>query len=270
MFNSFLVWSDLMKEELTYFYPSVDDRKIFVVGTPQFEPYIMDEYKVSKEDFYKNFGLDPQKKTICFSCGDASTGANDPLAIHLISQAILSGKIEEPVNLLVRTSPADDGSRFKKSMDEHPSISWNTPKWVLTRENHAEEWSQRVPLKEDIKDLRSMLEYADLSINMCSTMSLDFMLFDKPVINQVLGSKENGLFFDQKYLNYVHYKKVVDSNSVLIAKNEKELINAINRALNKPDEKQKERKEILNIEIGKPLEGTSKRIAETLLNITKL
>lgn len=267
MFDSFLVWSDLMKEELKYFYPFVDKNKIFVVGTPQFEPYIMDDYKISKEDFYKNFKLNPAKKTICFSCGDTSTGANDPLAIKIISEAIAEGKIEEPINLIVRTSPADDGSRFKDSMDKHPSISWNKPKWVLTRENHVEEWSQRVPLKEDIRDLRSLIEHADLSINMCSTMSLDFMLFDKPVINQVLGSKENGLFFDQKYLNYVHYKKVVDSNSVLIARNEDELIDMINRALKNPDEKQKEREDILNTEIGKPLEGTSKRIVEALLSL---
>jgi hypothetical protein len=46
-------------------------------------------------------------------------------------------------------------------------------------ENHAEAWSQRIPSTEDI-NLRALLQYADLNVNMCSTMSLDFMLFDKP------------------------------------------------------------------------------------------
>ncbi len=264
LFDSFLVWSNLMKEELEYFYPSVKRDQIFTVGTPQFEPYIMDAYKSSKATFYENFQLDPEKKTICFSCGDTSTGANDPLAIEIIATAILDGKIDEPVNLLVRTSPADDGSRFEDSIKKFPFISWNKPKWILTRENHVEQWSQRVPLEEDVKDLRSILEYADLSINMCSTMSLDFMIFDKPVINQVLGSEDNGLFFDQKFLNYAHYKKVVDSNAVLIARSKDELIDMINRSLRSPEEKEKERKEILGIEIGKPLEGTSQRIVDSL------
>lgn len=267
LFDSFLVWSDLMKKELEYFYPSVAKDQIFVVGTPQFEPYIMDNYKTSKERFFENFKLDPEKKTICFSCGDTSTGGNDPLTIEIISNAILQGKINEPVNLLVRTSPADDGSRFEASMKKFPFISWNKPKWVLTRENHVEPWSQRVPMHDDVKDLRSLLEYADLNINMCSTMSLDFMLFDKPVINQVLGSKDNGLFYDQKFLNYAHYKKVVESGAVLLAKTENELIEMINRALKNPKEREKERKEILNLEIGKPLEGTSQRIVETLFNL---
>jgi hypothetical protein len=39
-------------------------------------------------------------------------------------------------------------------------------------ENHAEAWSQRIPSTEDIKDLRALLQYADLNVNMCSTMSL--------------------------------------------------------------------------------------------------
>jgi hypothetical protein len=52
-------------------------------------------------------------------------------------------------------------------------------------------------------------------------MSLDFMLFDKPVINTVFGNLENGLYNDQRFLNYDHYKKVIDSGAVTITKDEK-------------------------------------------------
>ncbi|WP_456423635.1 hypothetical protein, partial [Lutibacter sp.] len=267
MFDSFLVWSNLMKEELIYFYPSVNKNNIYVVGTPQFEPYVMDEYKTSRLDFYKRFGLDSSKKTICFSCGDLSTGRNDELSIGIIAEAILSKEINFDVNFLVRTSPADDGSRFNELRKKYPFILWNKPKWKQTRENHVEPWSQRVPLKEDIKDLRAILEYSNLSINMCSTMSLDFMLFNKPVINQVLGNKENGLFDDHRFLNYNHYKKVVASSAVIIAKSELELINAINNCLISPQELEKQRKNILNLQISKPLRGTSERIIGVLLKI---
>jgi len=269
MFNSFLVWSDLMKAELQYFYPSIVDENISIVGTPQFEPYIMDEYKTTSEDFFKEFYLDKHKKTICFSCGDLSTGRNDEFSISIIAEAILSKEIKSPVNFLVRTSPADDGSRFNTIKRKYPFIVWNTPKWEQTRENHVEPWSQRVPLKEDVKDLRAILEYSDLSINMCSTMSLDFMIFNKPVINQVFGNKENGLFDDQRFLNYDHYKKVVESGSVSIAKSKPELINAINNCLINPLKDEEQRKNILNLQISKPLAGTSKRISEELLQHCK-
>src|SRR5690606_5571476 len=67
-FDYYLVWSDLMKEELQYFYKKVQAKNIEVVGTPQFEPYVLERYKSTKEGFYTRFNLDADKKTICFSC----------------------------------------------------------------------------------------------------------------------------------------------------------------------------------------------------------
>jgi hypothetical protein len=263
-FNHFLVWSQLMKEELLYFYPNVKDENVQIVGTPQFEPYVLDKYRSAKESFFAKFGLDANKKTICYSCADVTIGPNDPIVIKAIAEAIRNSEIQFPSQLLVRTSPAEDDSRFKEIRDEFPEILWNIPKWVLTRENHQESWSQRIPSKEDIMDLRTILENADLSVNMCSTMSLDFMLFDKPVINTVFGNLENGLYNDQRFLSYIHYKKVIDGNAVMIAKDRQQLIEQINHTFNNPTERIIERKAMIDLQIGKSLQGTSKRIASTL------
>lgn len=263
-FDYFLVWSHLMKSELLHFYPTVKNEQVKVVGTPQFEPYVMPKYETTVEYFYTKFRLDANLKTICYSCADVSIGQNDPIVISAIADAIRNNAIAIPSQLIVRTSPAEDDSRFKAVKEEYPEIIWNVPKWILIRENHAESWSQRIPSEEDIKDLRSLLECVDLNINMCSTMSLDFMLFDTPVINTVFGNSGNGLYDDQRFLNYGHFKKVVDSQSVTIAKNQEELIDQINQALNSPMEKSSQRKAMVDLQISEPLEGTSKRIAETL------
>lgn len=267
-FDYFLVWSQLMKNELLYFYPNTKEKNVHIVGTPQFEPYVLDKFKSSKQDFFKQFGLDSNKKTICFSCADSAIGKNDPLVIRTIVEAIRNNEIQCDVQLLVRTSPAEDGSRFKEIREEFPEVMWNIPKWVLTRENHQENWSQRIPSLQDIIDLRSLLENSDLNVNMCSTMSLDFMLFDKPVINTAFGNLENGLYNDQKFLSYDHFKRVVDSGAVVVAKNKTELIQAINLELKKPDERFVQRKEMINIQVSAPLKGTSKRIADFFNNIT--
>ncbi len=266
-FDYFLVWSHLMKDELLYFYPTVSTEKVKVVGTPQFEPYVMPKYQTTASAFYTKFSLDASLKIICYSCADISIGANDPIVIRAIANAIRNNAITTPVQLLVRTSPAENDSRFKSIREEFPEILWNVPQWILTRENHAESWSQRVPSEEDVKDLRSLLEYVDLNINMCSTMSLDFMLFDKPVINTVFGNSENGLYDDQRFLNFGHYKKVVDSQSVTVAKNKTELLDQINQALDSPKGRTIQRKAMIDLQISEPLEGTSKRIATTLANL---
>jgi len=266
-FDCFMVWSHLMEAELLYFYPSVKKHNVKVVGTPQFEPYGMKKYETDADDFYQKFNLDAGLKTICYSCADVSIGQNDSIVIGAIAKAIRNNDITTKVQLIVRTSPAEGDARFRVVREQYPEIKWNVPKWILTRENHTESWSQRVPSEEDIKDLRSLLEYVDLNINMCSTMSLDFMLFDKPVINTVFGNSENGLYNDQRFLNYGHFKKVVDSQSVTIAKNALELIEQINTTLNHPEERTMQRKAMIDLQISEPLLGTSKRIASTLSHL---
>jgi len=92
------------------------------------------------------------------------------------------------------------------------------------------------------------------------------MLFDKPVINTVFGNPENGLYDDQRFLKYDHIRKVVDSQSVTIAKNQDELVDQINQSLNNPMERTSQRKAMIDLQISEPLEGTSKRIAMALSN----
>ncbi|ANW96301.1 hypothetical protein AXE80_08430 [Wenyingzhuangia fucanilytica] len=262
-FDGYMVWSDLMKQELAYFYPSTIKENIHIVGTPQFEPYVMEKYDISKEELFDKLGLDINKKTVYYSCGDVSTSKLDPFYIEKIGQFITNEKIKD-VNFIVRTSPAEDESRFVEIQKKYNNIVWNFPNWELTRANHTETWSQRVPSVEDLKTLKGLLKYTDVNINMCSTMSLDFMLFNKPVINAVYGNKENGMYDDQKYLNYVHFDKVVKSKAVIVVNKDDDFVWAINNSLSNPSEFDKERKHILDIQIGAPLEGTSQRIVKAL------
>src|SRR6266542_3294918 len=52
-FDHYLVWSELMKEELLKYYPDVDTHRVHVVGTPQFDPYADQALLWSREEFFK-------------------------------------------------------------------------------------------------------------------------------------------------------------------------------------------------------------------------
>jgi hypothetical protein len=266
-FNHYLVWSDLMKEELLHFYKSIQDNQVTVVGTPQFEPYILDRYKTDQPDFFKKFHLIPDIPVVYFSCGDVATSPNDQIYIETIAKAILEKKIIKQVNFLIRTSPAEEPKRFEILTKKYPFIQWNYPDWIQTRSNHQESWSQRIPSIKDVSDLKSILKFSDININMLSTMTLDFMLFDKPVINTVFGDGSNGLVNDQRFLKYAHIEKLIDSNAVTIAKNAEELINAINFCLENPNSKKEAQSRLLALQISKPIEGSSSRIVKSLMEI---
>ncbi|MCZ4318529.1 hypothetical protein O4H26_05965 [Aequorivita viscosa] len=262
-FKNYLVWSELMKNDLLRFYKNVKAEAIEVVGTLQFEPYVLPRYATTKEKFQEQFGLKADLQTVCFSCGDISTSKNDELYIETIAKALQQGQLPR-FNFIVRTSPAEDPIRFKEISERYPFIIWNYPDWKISRHGHQEAWSQRVPSIEDVKHLRAILEFSDISINMLSTMSLDFMEFDKPVINPVFGTENNGLYNDGRFLNYEHIEYVVKSKATIIARNNTELIEAIRFYLENPDSNHTERQLLLAQQIGKPLQGTSKRIVKTL------
>jgi hypothetical protein len=173
----------------------------------------------------------------------------------------------EKVNFIVRTSPADDGKRFQPLVKKYPFISWNFPDWNNEDQGHSQAWSQRIPTKKDLINLQSILRYSDLGINMCSTMSIDFMLFDKPVINPVMGTGDGDLANDQKFLKFPHYKTVVESNSVDFAKSPDQLIQLIAKNLSSPLDKKEQRIKLRELQIGQPLENTSERIVDKLENI---
>lgn len=252
-----------MKKELLQFYQLINESRVSVVGTPQFEPYVNPKFGYDKETLLSKFNLDSKKPILFFTCNDSSS-ANDPIYLDILAGFIEENQLSQSVNLIVRTSPAEEPERFRAIAEKYKFISWNYPDWTVKRENHSEAWSQRVPSIEDLSDLKSILQYCDLNINVLSTITLDSFIFDKPVINPVFGNKENGMFDDQKFLDYQHLSILVDSNSSQIVKDETQYLAAINQLLEKKDTKKQLRADFKELQIGKPLEGTSKRIAEQL------
>jgi hypothetical protein len=257
-FDHYLVWSNLMQSDLLHFYQSVKPHQIDVVGTPQFEPYVLERYKTNKEHFFATYDLDPALPVILFTCNDSSS-KNDPFYLELLADYIAANKIK--ANLIVRTSPADEPNRFLYLQKKYPFIKWNFPEWTLTRENHAELWTQRVPEFNDIVNLKSLLQFCDVLVNVLSTTILDGFLFDKPSICPVFGSKEGDLDGIEKFLDYAHLRQVEESNAVTIVKDRSNYLNAIQEVLKNPDSQLREQKKFVELEIGEPLEGTSKRIA---------
>ncbi|MBC5841422.1 CDP-glycerol glycerophosphotransferase family protein [Flavobacterium sp. F-380] len=265
-FNYYFVWSHLMKIELLHFYKSVQKENVLVVGTPQFEAYTNDKFGYSKEQFKEKFKVSKDQKIIFFTCNDASS-KNDIIYLEILANFILANKLVEKVAVIVRTSPVEDALRFKFLADKFSFLIWNFPDWNVSRTNHQESWSQRVPSVSDLNDLKSLLKYCDICINVLSTITLDAFIFDKPVINPVFGNEANGMFDDQKFLNYAHLANLVDSKSSDIVKTTEEFLAALNNVLKNKEDKSILRAKFLELQISESLEGTSKRIAQSLAQL---
>jgi hypothetical protein len=268
-FDHYLVWSDHMRTELLHYYPDVSADRVHVVGTPQFEPYAYEEFGWTEERFAAETGLCPGRRRVCFSAGDVSTSPNDPKYIAVLGRACREGAFGPDTDIVVRTSPAEDGQRFEPVMREYPELRWCPPRWSLAREGHPEPWSQHVPDASDVDLLKSLTRHCDVNVNMASTMTLDFATADKPVVNVGFGGTPRypTWFNDSSYYQFEHYAPVLALKSVRFAPEAAALVVAVQNYLAHPSLDAEGRRALLAMQVSVPLHGTSERIVEVLKGI---
>ena len=109
-----------------------------------------------------------------------------------------------------------------------------------------------------------MLHYAAFTINVLSTITIDSFIFDKPVINPVFGTGNNGLWNDQKFLKFRHLEILERANASLIVKDADQYLTAINFLLSGGDDKAAARKSFVDLQISVPLSAVNKTIVKTL------
>ena len=95
-------------------------------------------------------------------------------------------------------------------------------------------------------------------------------MFDKPVLNVGYNPPGfDGVTVDYiRYYDYDHYRPVVESGAVELARSEAELDGLIRQALLDPTRRRSERRELLRRIFGDTLDGRSgDRVAEVLLKL---
>jgi hypothetical protein len=268
-FEHYLVWSEAMKTQLLDFYPDASPAAVHVVGTPQFEPYVYSEYGWPEEQFSTTLQLSAGRRRICFSAGDVTTSPNDPYYLTVLAEASRTNAFREPVDIVVRPSPAEEDGRFDRVRREYPELRWSAPRWRQTRAEHPEPWSQRLPEAQDIDLLKSLTHYCDVNVNVASTMTLDFAHADRPVVNVAFGGADarTPRFDDSVYYRFEHYRPVLDLAAARLARTPVELIAAINSYLADQSLDARGRKALVDLQTCHPLPGTSERISRSLAGI---
>ena len=268
-FDHYLVWSEHMRQELLRYYPHVSPRQVHIVGTPQFDPYANEELLWSREEFFKRVGAEPSRPLICYSGGDAGTCPEDPEHVRVLMNLIRDGRIHGNPQVLLRPTPVDDGSRYDKVRRDYPELIYVRPAWSHTEPG---DWTRVIPLAEDVQFLANLTHHADLNINVASTMTLDFALHNKPVVNiafDVTDPPPFGKPLWEYYYRFEHYRPVVELGAARFARSPEELANHTNAYLNDPDLDQDNRRRLVELEVSLPLGRSGQRIVEVLEAIAR-
>lgn len=260
-FDHYFVWSDQMATELVRYYPDVADSRVHVVGSPQFEPYADPNLVWDRERFFRSLGLDVNRPVICYSGSDTLGSPEDPEHLRIVCEKIRSGQIVGNPQVVLRPAPVDTSDRFAEVLDRYPVVL-SRPAW----RDPGKGWAAVAPTREDMELLVNLTLYADLNINMASTMTLDFALHDTPVVNigyDVDASKN----LAPRYYEFDHYRPVVEFGAARLAKNPDALADAVNAYLADPTLDREARARFVDYELRIRPGGSVPAIARALAEI---
>jgi hypothetical protein len=267
-FDHFLVWSDLMRSELLRFYPDVKKEHVHVVGTPQFDPYAKKELLWSREEYCRRVSADPARPIICYSGGDADRNASpdDPAYVALVADLIERGEIEGNPQLLVRPAPVDNGRRYDAVRQRYPWILYSEPLW---HHPEGERWHWVVPSPDDVQLLLNTVYHSAVNVNLASTMTLDFAMYDRPVVNMAMDVVPPRWGATVREFNYRfdHYVPVVELGAARLAHSSEELREHLNAYLRDPSLDRERRRKLVELEVSLPVGSACRRSVEALRGI---
>jgi hypothetical protein len=263
-YDFYFVWSKLMKKELDVLYPEIASSQIHIVGTPQFEFYFQEKYYVDKEFFYDQFGLDIQKKTICFSGNDQASPYEAYYLNDLCEALCKIDQIDRP-QIIFRRCPVDKTNRFNQVLKKYSHLIFSIdPDWggVLGSDSC---FSENYPRFNDVSLLVNTLKHSDLVINLGSTMAHDAAILDKPCLYLNYDPVVNSVFKVEDIYNFQHFRSMENLNAVGWINSKEEIHQKIVSALINPLQVGKDRKKWLKKIVLHPIENSSRMLHKKIL-----
>ena len=115
--------------------------------------------------------------------------------------------------------------------------------------------------------LANLTYHADLNVNLSSTMTLDFALRDKPVVNvafDVANPPRFGLPLWEHHYRFEHYQPVIALGAARFARSTDELAAHVDAYLADPSLDREGRRKLVALQVGQPLGTSGDRIVQTL------
>ncbi|MQA28675.1 MAG: hypothetical protein GEU82_02390 [Luteitalea sp.] len=258
-YDHYLVWNDDLRAQLLDIYRSVRPEQVSVTGTPQFDFHFRPEFRLTREDFCRKVGADPSRPIVFYSTGMANPMFGEPRIVEGIADIVAGLDQFGPPQLLVRVYPKDRTGRFDDLKQRRPDILFPEVPW---------EPAWLTPKPEDSALLTNTLRHAAVGINAASTISLELCMFAKPVVN--VGYNPPGMniwpWDYGRFYTFEHYRPVVESGAVAVARSESQLREMLVDALRAPDARAPQQRALMSRMFGSTLDGQSgARVAECLV-----
>jgi hypothetical protein len=188
--------------------------------------------------------------------------------LRVLLELIRAGKIRGRPQVLVRPAPTDQSGRFERVAADFAELIVAPPCW---RNTAPGDWQRVIPCPEDVQFLANLTYHADLNVNFGSTMTLDFAIRDKPVVNVAFDVRDPptlGMSLWDYLCLFEHYRPVIELRAARFARSPGQLVSQINDYLDDPTLDQEGRRRFVELEVGVPVGASSQRIVDVLESIS--
>jgi hypothetical protein len=162
--------------------------KIHVGGMPLYDNYLSGKWAVSRKEYFKVHGLDPDKKLVAFVATALNITPNLHL-VELLAEIIASGKLAQPAQLLIRLHPNHFRSipHYEQEREAIYEVAKRYPDvHIIAPQALAGDLPRYSG--EDFEEKGSMLAHADVVVTIYSTMVVETAIHDKPVVSACINT----------------------------------------------------------------------------------
>lgn len=259
LFDLYAVWNQRMRDQVLKLYPERKQSDIYVTGTPQFDFHINSELRWSRELTLRKLGLRGGDRYLLYAANCVQFTPSEPKLVEEFAQRLVADQNLRNHKIVVRLHPLDDFDRWR--------FTTTLSNVVISKPCDPE---KGLALSDQAL-LANSLVYADVCVNMASTMSLDAAVVDTPIVCVgfaiPFGTSEDR--FCRAVYGTEHYRPVVESRGVRLAESMEQLVAEVATYVSQPHRDSAQRQELVRQEVGAVDSRAGERLAALAARISR-
>ncbi|HUN15553.1 MAG TPA: hypothetical protein PK622_02020 [Saprospiraceae bacterium] len=232
----YIAWGSIMKDEIMDYY-RISSERIAICGVPHFDVHYESRSKPDFKKYLIQLGLNPEKPYLFFGM---SSPRFAPKEIEIVEQLILAinnGQFGDDMQMVIRPHPQNVQGYMA-------DLSW-LPRLIKLQSNRIGvdnpllkkskmQWSME---QEDMIKLSQLLVHSKICINSGSTLCIEALSCNIPVIVTAFDGDENLEYWKsaRRLLDFPHLKKLKDLGGYLVVYSFENLFKEISNFISNPN-----------------------------------
>ena len=236
--DRFVVWNSMMKEHLLRVFPQVPENKIAIIGAPRMDYFAHTDRIASKEVVYSAFGFTDISRPFIH----IATTELYPMEyiVKDIRRGVDEKKIPNNPYLYASVHPGGDLGKYKAFEQYGVTVRFSPGR----KDDIPLQSFRYSPTEQDIYFLIGVFKHAGVLVNHSSTVALESMIADVPIVNVKYGMKFDwwNWYRSMVYRDFQqHYADLVSGGATHIASSPKQLVEDIAMSLTNSSNQQSNR-----------------------------